>query len=47
MCVVRKLSEFIGVIVVSQDDNSYNLFIGSGQPLVVGSKAVRLEVIFG
>ena len=42
---VRKLSEFIGVTVVPQDDNSYNLFIGSGQPLVVGSKAARLEAV--
>ncbi len=44
---VRKLSTFIGVTVVSQDDNSYNLFVGSGQPLVVGSKASRLEVVPG
>ncbi len=44
---VRKLSTFIGVTVVPQDDNSYNLFIGSGQPLVVGSTASRLEVTPG
>ncbi|WP_339079532.1 flagellar hook-associated protein FlgK [Pseudomonas sp. TMP9] len=44
---VRKLSTFIGVTVVSQDDNSYNLFVGSGQPLVVGSTASRLEVVPG
>lgn len=44
---VRKLSTFIGVTVVPQDDNSYNLFIGSGQPLVVGSSAARLEVVPG
>ncbi|MET1078207.1 MAG: flagellar hook-associated protein FlgK [Pseudomonas sp.] len=41
---VRKLSTFIGVTVVQQDANSFNLFIGSGQPLVVGSTAARLEV---
>lgn len=41
---VRKLSTIIGVTVVAQDDNSYNLFVGSGQPLVVGSQASRLEV---
>ncbi|WNF45522.1 flagellar hook-associated protein FlgK [Pseudomonas sp. SG20056] len=41
---VRKLSTFIGVTVVAQDDSSYNLFVGSGQPLVVGSTAARLEV---
>ena len=44
---VRKLSTFIGVTVVAQDDNSYNLFVGSGQPLVVGSQAARLEVTPG
>lgn len=44
---VRKLSTFIGVTVVAQDDSSYNLFIGSGQPLVVGNKASRLEVVPG
>ena len=44
---VRKLSTFIGVTVVTQDDNSYNLFVGSGQPLVVGGQASRLEVVPG
>ena len=44
---VRKLSEFVGVTVVTQDDSSYNLFIGSGQPLVVGKQAARLEVVPG
>src|SRR3990167_7910787 len=44
---VRKLSTFIGVTVVAQDDSSYNLFVGSGQPLVVGSQASRLEVTPG
>lgn len=44
---VRKLSTFIGVTVVAQDDSSYNLFVGSGQPLVVGSQASRLEVVPG
>ncbi|MEK1906949.1 MAG: flagellar hook-associated protein FlgK [Pseudomonas sp.] len=44
---VRQLSEFIGVTVVPQDDNTYNLFIGSGQPLVVGATAAKLEVVPG
>lgn len=44
---VRKLSTFIGVTVVAQDDSSYNLFIGSGQPLVVGNKASSLAVVPG
>ena len=41
---VRQLSTYVGVTVVPQDDSSYNLFIGSGQPLVVGANANRLEV---
>lgn len=45
--VVRKLSEFIGVTVVAQDASNYNLFIGSGQPLVIGQTASRLEVVPG
>ncbi|TRO13755.1 flagellar hook-associated protein FlgK [Ectopseudomonas mendocina] len=44
---VRQLSEYIGVTVVPQDDNSYNLFIGSGQPLVVGNTVSRLEAVAG
>lgn len=41
---VRQLSTYVGVTVVPQDDNTYNLFMGSGQPLVVGATASRLEV---
>lgn len=44
---VRTLSTFIGVTVVQQDNNTFNLFVGSGQPLVVGSTAARLEVTPG
>ncbi|WP_339462018.1 flagellar hook-associated protein FlgK [Pseudomonas sp. EA_105y_Pfl2_R69] len=44
---VRQLSTYVGVTVVAQDDNSLNLFVGSGQPLVVGSSASRLEVVPG
>jgi len=44
---VRQLSGYIGVTVVPQDDSSFNIFIGSGQPLVVGSAAARLEVVPG
>lgn len=36
---IRKLSELVGVQVVEQDGTSLNVFVGSGQPLVVGSKA--------
>lgn len=44
---VRKLSESIGITVVPQDDNTLNIFVGSGQPLVVGNSAARLEVVTG
>lgn len=41
---VRQLSSYVGVNVVAQDDKSYNVFIGSGQPLVVGNQVSRLDV---
>jgi len=44
---VRQLSGYVGVTVVPQDDSSFNVFIGSGQPLVVGSTVARLEVVPG
>ncbi len=44
---VRQLSSYIGVTVTPQDDSSFNIFIGSGQPLVVGSSVARLEVVPG
>lgn len=44
---VRQLSELIGVTVVPQDNSSINLFVGSGQPLVVGKEASSLQVVRG
>ncbi|MCY1274700.1 flagellar hook-associated protein FlgK [compost metagenome] len=44
---VRQLSTYIGVTVTPQDDGSQNIFIGSGQPLVVGNKASQLAVVPG
>ncbi|HDZ57761.1 MAG TPA: flagellar hook-associated protein FlgK [Pseudomonas xinjiangensis] len=44
---VRQLSEHIGVTVVPQDGNVINLFIGSGQPLVVGNQASSLTTAPG
>jgi len=41
---VRQLSELVGVTVVPQDDNQINVFVGSGQPLVVGNQASTLAV---
>ena len=44
---VRQLSTFIGVTAVPQDGNGLNLFVGSGQPLVVGNTVTRLEAVTG
>jgi len=44
---LRQLSTFVGVNVVAQNDGTQNVFIGSGQPLVVGNNAARLEVVPG
>lgn len=44
---IRQLSTYIGVTVVPQDDNSMNIFVGSGQPLVVGNKNNSIEVTQG
>ncbi|MBS7663078.1 flagellar hook-associated protein FlgK [Pseudomonas lalucatii] len=44
---IRQLSTYVGVTVVPQDDSSLNLFVGSGQPLVVGATASRMEAVPG
>ena len=44
---IRQLSEYVGVSVVPQSDNTVNVFVGSGQPLVVGNTVSRLEVTPG
>lgn len=44
---IRELSTYIGVNVVVQDNQSMNIFIGSGQPLVVGSTVNSIEVVQG
>jgi len=41
--LLRQLAEQIGVKVVKQDDGMVNVFTGSGQPLVVGTKASTLS----
>jgi len=38
---LRRLNESIRVTVIAQDDGSINLFLGNGQPLVVGADAGR------
>ncbi|HCJ29549.1 MAG TPA: flagellar hook-associated protein FlgK [Pseudomonas sp.] len=44
---VRQLSTYIGVTVTPQDDNSFNISVGSGQPLVVGKAVSQLKVVPG
>lgn len=42
--LLRQLSERVAVTAVAQDDGSLNLFVGTGQALLVGGQARRLEV---
>lgn len=41
---LRKLSELVSLQVVNQGDGNVNVFIGNGQPLVVGTKASTFAV---
>jgi len=43
--LLRQLSESVGVKVVNVNDGSVSVFIGSGQPLVVGSQANSLTSV--
>ncbi|MGH8352640.1 MAG: flagellar hook-associated protein FlgK [Pseudomonas sp.] len=43
---VRQLAQFIGVQVIEQD-SSLNIFVGSGQPLVVGNTTATLSAVPG
>lgn len=43
--MLADLSEKVGIQVVTQDDGSLNVFMGSGQPLVVGVNAYQLEAV--
>lgn len=43
--LVARLSQEIGTTVVRQGDGSYSIFIGNGQALVMGTQALRLQVI--
>lgn len=44
---IKQLSGMIGVQVVNQDAGQVNLFIGSGQPLVVGTSVSQLSAVAG
>ncbi|MDZ7651325.1 MAG: flagellar hook-associated protein FlgK [Burkholderiaceae bacterium] len=41
---IRKLNESVRVSEIEQDDGAVNLFLGNGQPLVIGSKANAVSV---
>jgi flagellar hook-associated protein 1 FlgK len=43
--LVSQLNQQVGTTVVQQGDGSYNVFIGGGQPLVVGSTAYSLHTV--
>lgn len=41
--LLMDLSKLVGIQVVAQDNGGINVFMGSGQPLVVGNNVYRLE----
>jgi flagellar hook-associated protein 1 FlgK len=43
--MIDQLSQYVGVNTATQTDGSMNVYIGSGQPLVVGSSATALSAI--
>lgn len=42
--LLRQLAERVSVKTVEQNDGAMNVFIGNGQPLVVGTNAQKLEI---
>lgn len=43
--MVAQLNKIVGVKVVAQDGGSYNVFVGNGQPLVVGASSYDLKAV--
>ncbi|MEN6540505.1 MAG: flagellar hook-associated protein FlgK [Mizugakiibacter sp.] len=43
--LVKQLAADVGVSVVPQDDDTINVFVGNGQPLVLGNQASTLGVV--
>jgi len=43
--LVTQLNEQVGATVVKQTDGSFNIFIGNGQPLVVGNTVYQLTTV--
>lgn len=42
--VVAELNKLVNVTVTTQDGNGYNLYVGNGLPLVVGSQATGMTI---
>lgn len=40
--IIREMNQLVRVTTVRQSDGSFNLFIGNGQPMVIGSQAYTL-----
>ncbi|MDP2823751.1 MAG: flagellar hook-associated protein FlgK [Sulfuritalea sp.] len=43
--MVKNLNKLVRVATVTQGDGSFSVFIGNGQPLVVGSQAYQLQAV--
>ena len=43
--LIKQLAERVSVTTLAQDDGSLNVFIGTGQSLVVGQSAIPLKVV--
>lgn len=43
--LLQELSQYVSVKTVTQDNGAMNVFVGSGQPLVVGDRAQQLGTI--
>lgn len=43
--IVLELNQLVRTSTVIQDDGAYNIFIGSGQPLVAGTRAFSVEAM--
>ena len=41
--LLGQLSEKVGITTVAQDDSTVNVFIGNGQPLVLGTKPTQID----
>ncbi|GGK72682.1 flagellar hook-associated protein FlgK [Amphritea balenae] len=45
--LIQDISELVGITVIEQSDSQLNLFVGNGQPLVVGGNSNQLMRVSG